>query len=154
MRFTVHLIRNDELLELEFFWPGLMSRQYAQFADLPLELLPVIVQYVVKPSHLAAICLVDHRFYEFTIPLLYERVFIYAWHKEGKAKVSGSFYNHEECPELLTRIQVIRLFRTLAEYPHLAKYVLQLGQYLLWNQRTYWGAFVPPTDTNTIPSDT
>ncbi|KAI0719750.1 hypothetical protein C8T65DRAFT_33830 [Cerioporus squamosus] len=84
-----------------------MPSKYAQFEDKPLELLPVIIQHVVKPSHLAAICLVDHRFYEFTIPLLYERVFIYAWHKEGKAKV-------------------IKLFRTLAEYPHLAKYVLQL----------------------------
>ncbi|RPD61821.1 hypothetical protein L226DRAFT_552408 [Lentinus tigrinus ALCF2SS1-7] len=84
-----------------------MLQRYAQFEDLPLELLPVIIQHVVKPSHLAAICLVDHRFYQFTVPLLYERVFIYAWHREGKAKV-------------------IKLFRTLAEYPHLAKYVLQL----------------------------
>ncbi len=67
-----------------------MLQRYAQFADLPLELLPAIIQHVVKPSHLAAVCLVDHRFYEFAIPLLYERVFIYAWHKEGKAKVSDS----------------------------------------------------------------
>ncbi|KAI0708567.1 hypothetical protein C8Q76DRAFT_626883 [Earliella scabrosa] len=85
-----------------------MTLRCAQFQDLPVELLPIIVQYVVKPSHLANLCLVNQSFYTFAIPLLYERVFIYAWHKEGKAKV-------------------IKLFKTLAEYPHLAKLVQQLG---------------------------
>ena len=60
---------------------------FAQFADLPIELLPSIVQHIVRPSHLGALCLVNQSFYKFTIPLLYERVFIYAWHKKGKAKV-------------------------------------------------------------------
>lgn len=64
-----------------------MTLRCAQFQDLPVELLPIIVQYVVKPSHLANLCLVNQSFYTFAIPLLYERVFIYAWHKEGKAKV-------------------------------------------------------------------
>ncbi|TBU47149.1 hypothetical protein BD309DRAFT_1057210 [Dichomitus squalens] len=80
----------------------------AQFLDLPIELLPSIVHHIVRASHLAALCLVNHSFYKFTITLLYERVFIYAWHKEGKSKV-------------------IKLFRTLADYPHLAKLVQQLG---------------------------
>ncbi|KAI0752600.1 hypothetical protein C8Q80DRAFT_1217127 [Daedaleopsis nitida] len=90
-----------------------MSEQVAslaQFLDLPVELLPDIVQHVVKPSHLAALCLVNQSFHTFAVPHLYERVFIYAWHKEGKAKV-------------------IQLFKTLAEYPHLAKHVQQLGTY-------------------------
>ncbi|KAI0357708.1 hypothetical protein OH77DRAFT_1494614 [Trametes cingulata] len=79
----------------------------AQFEDLPVELLPLIMQHVVRPSHLATLCLVNKTFYGFAVPLLYERVFIYAWHREGKAKV-------------------VKLFRTLAEYPHLAKLVQQL----------------------------
>ncbi|OSD01016.1 hypothetical protein PYCCODRAFT_1370033 [Trametes coccinea BRFM310] len=79
----------------------------ACFQDLPVELLPLVLQHVVRPSHLAALCLVNKSFYTFAVPLLYERVFIYAWHKEGKAKV-------------------IKLFRTLADYPHLAQLVQRL----------------------------
>ncbi|OBZ76446.1 hypothetical protein A0H81_03102 [Grifola frondosa] len=71
------------------------------------KLLPVILQYIVKPGHLAVLCLVNKSFYAFCIPYLYQRAFIYAWHKEGKAKV-------------------IKLFRTLADYPHLARFVQQL----------------------------
>ena len=59
------------------------------FLDLPLELLPVIMQQLVRPSHFAALCLVNRSFYRFAVPYLYERAFIYAWHKEGKAKVSS-----------------------------------------------------------------
>ncbi|KAI9060041.1 hypothetical protein FKP32DRAFT_1613869 [Trametes sanguinea] len=81
--------------------------QLARFQDLPVELLPLVLQHVVRPSHLAALCLVNKSFYTFAVPLLYERVFIYAWHKEGKTKV-------------------IKLFRTLADYPHLAVLVQQL----------------------------
>ncbi|KAM5546113.1 hypothetical protein V8D89_000239 [Ganoderma adspersum] len=83
------------------------ARELAQFIDLPVELLPIVVQHIVRPSHLAAVCLVNQSFYTFAVPLLYERIFIYAWHKEGKAKV-------------------LKLFRTLADYPHLAKLVQQL----------------------------
>lgn len=61
--------------------------ELAQFTDLPVELLPIVVQHIVRPSHLAAVCLVNQSFYTFASPLLYERIFIYAWHKEGKAKV-------------------------------------------------------------------
>ncbi|KAH9848155.1 hypothetical protein C2E23DRAFT_470195 [Lenzites betulinus] len=79
----------------------------AKFEDLPFDLLPLVVQHVVRPAHLAVLCLVNQAFYAFAIRLLYERVFIYAWHREAKAKV-------------------IKLFRTLADYPHLAKLVQQL----------------------------
>ncbi|KAI0634610.1 hypothetical protein C8Q77DRAFT_1217663 [Trametes polyzona] len=79
----------------------------AVFSDLPVELLPLVVQHIVRPSHLAALCLVSKTFYNFAVPLLYERVFIYAWHKEGKAKV-------------------VKLFRTLSDHPHLAQLVQQL----------------------------
>ncbi|KAI0324544.1 hypothetical protein GY45DRAFT_1349369 [Cubamyces sp. BRFM 1775] len=81
--------------------------ELARFSDLPVELLPLVVSHIVRPSHLATLCLVNKTFYTFATPILYERVFIYAWHKEGKAKVT-------------------KLFRTLAEYTHLAKFVQQL----------------------------
>lgn len=58
-----------------------------EFPDLPLELLPIILQHVVRPSHLAALSLVNKSFHGFVVPQLYERAFIYAWHKEGKVKV-------------------------------------------------------------------
>ncbi|KAI0943506.1 hypothetical protein AcW1_002655 [Taiwanofungus camphoratus] len=93
-----------------------------EFPDLPLELLPIILRHVVCPSHLAALSLVNKSFHGFVVPQLYERAFIYAWHKEGKVKV-------------------IRLFRTLSQHSHLAKYVRQLGRCILC-----LGAFPRPTD--------
>lgn len=61
--------------------------ELARFLDLPVELLPIVVQHIVHPSHLAGVCLVNQSFYTFAVPLLYERIFIYGWHKEGKVKV-------------------------------------------------------------------
>ena len=60
--------------------------EVAHFNDLPVELLPLVVSHIVRPSSLATLCLVNKTFYTVAVPLLYERVFIYAWHKEGKAK--------------------------------------------------------------------
>ena len=74
----------------------------ARFNDLPLELLPMVIQHVVRPSHLAAVCLVNRPFYMFTITLLYERVFIYAWHKEGKTKASC---DNIHCGAALTNVR-------------------------------------------------
>lgn len=58
------------------------------FADLPLEILPEILAHIVKPQHLALICLVNTTFQTFATPRLYERISIYSWHREGKIKVS------------------------------------------------------------------
>ena len=57
------------------------------FQDLPLEILPEIFNHIVKPQHLASLCLVNNSFRTFAVRRLYERVFIYSWHKEGKTKV-------------------------------------------------------------------
>ena len=57
------------------------------FKDLPLEIIPLIVRHVVRPQHLAQICLVDKAFYSAAIPLLYERTSVFAWHKNAKTKV-------------------------------------------------------------------
>jgi hypothetical protein len=60
----------------------------ARFVDVPLELIPVILQHVVKPNHLAASRLVNRSFNEFAAPRLFEQIFIFAWHKAAKARVS------------------------------------------------------------------
>jgi hypothetical protein len=60
----------------------------SQFLELPLELLPVILDFVVKPQHISTLCLVNKSFNDFAMPLLYRRVFIFAWYKEAKSKVS------------------------------------------------------------------
>ncbi|KIK35261.1 hypothetical protein CY34DRAFT_17141 [Suillus luteus UH-Slu-Lm8-n1] len=57
------------------------------FVDIPLELLPIIFDSVVRAQHLAFLCLVNKSFNEFAIPRLYKRVYIYAWHTKAKAKV-------------------------------------------------------------------
>jgi len=63
------------------------------FSELPLEILPEILEYVVKPQHLAATCLVNKTFHPFATRRLYEGIFIYSWHKEGKAKVPFNSFN-------------------------------------------------------------
>ncbi|KAF7367075.1 F-box domain-containing protein [Mycena sanguinolenta] len=78
-----------------------------EFLDLPLELLSQILFHLPRVQHLASACRVNKTFYSFGISRLYERASIYSWHKHAKVKV-------------------VCLFKTLADYPHLAKYVLKL----------------------------
>ncbi|KAJ7246099.1 hypothetical protein B0H12DRAFT_1187360 [Mycena haematopus] len=78
-----------------------------EFLDLPLELLSQILVHLPRVQHLAAACRVNKTFYDFGVSRLYERASIYSWHKNAKVKV-------------------VCLFKTLADYPHLAKYVLRL----------------------------
>lgn len=78
-----------------------------RFSQLPLELLPSILDHFLRPSQIASVCLVNSSFYAFAVQDLYRRAFIYAWHKDGKTKVK-------------------QLFTTLGNCPHLAKYVHQL----------------------------
>ena len=56
--------------------------------DLPIEVLPEILQFVVKPQHLVSMCLANKTFRTFAVERLYERISIYSWHKEGKTKVA------------------------------------------------------------------
>ncbi|KAF8558683.1 hypothetical protein OG21DRAFT_1493889 [Imleria badia] len=81
----------------------------AHFLELPVELLPIIFDFVLRPEHISKLCLVDKTFNKFATPLLYRRVFIFAWYKEAKTKV-------------------ILLFRTLSKCPHLARHVEKLGE--------------------------
>ncbi|KAG2134800.1 hypothetical protein DEU56DRAFT_404161 [Suillus clintonianus] len=78
-----------------------------RFVDIPLELLPLIFDSVVRAQHLAFLSLVNKSFNEFAIPRLYQRVYIYAWHTEAKSKV-------------------VLLFQTLSSCPRLAHYVSRL----------------------------
>ncbi|GJJ14766.1 hypothetical protein Clacol_009034 [Clathrus columnatus] len=79
----------------------------AIFADLPIELLPLILSFVIKPHHLTQCCLLNKTFASFATSQLYEKIYIYAWHKESKTKVRN-------------------LFRTLSAHPELAKWVRRL----------------------------
>ncbi|KAH0578581.1 hypothetical protein J132_02009 [Termitomyces sp. J132] len=77
------------------------------FLDLPVDILPLILSFIVRPQHLASNSLVNKTFQSFAIPRLYERVSLYAWQREGKTKV-------------------VQLFSTLARCSHLAKHVRRL----------------------------
>ncbi|KAI0041912.1 hypothetical protein FA95DRAFT_1548149 [Auriscalpium vulgare] len=79
----------------------------ANFLDVPVELIPLILDHVLKASHLAAICLINHSFYVFAVSRLYSHVSIYPWYHNAKTRV-------------------MKLFATLAEYPHLAQLVRRL----------------------------
>jgi hypothetical protein len=60
-----------------------------QFQDLPVELLADICSAILKPSLLVSVCTVNKAFSAFATPRLYERVYVYSWHKEGKVKVGA-----------------------------------------------------------------
>ncbi|KAF8958990.1 hypothetical protein BDZ97DRAFT_1923300 [Flammula alnicola] len=77
------------------------------FLDLPIEILPEILEYVVKPQHLAKLCLVNKTFRPFATSRLYEKIYIYSWHREGKSKV-------------------VKLFNTLSRYVYLANHLRRL----------------------------
>ncbi|TCD67169.1 hypothetical protein EIP91_000395, partial [Steccherinum ochraceum] len=77
------------------------------FLDLPLELLPLILQHFLRPSHLALAALVNKDFHSFAIPHLYRKVYIYAWHTNVKTRF-------------------VKLFETLASCPHLARFVEEM----------------------------
>ncbi|KAF8173723.1 hypothetical protein BJ912DRAFT_991755 [Pholiota molesta] len=78
------------------------------FLDLPIEILPEVIEHVLKPQHLAQLCLVNKTFRAFATPRLYERIYIYSWHREGNPKL------------------VIKLFDTLSRYVYLASYLRRL----------------------------
>lgn len=77
--------------------------------DLPTELIPEVLQFILKPTYLASACLVNHAFYEFGIRLLYRRVVIHPWQKSRES-------------------MVIKLFSTLSLCPNLARFVHFLGK--------------------------
>jgi hypothetical protein len=64
----------------------------ATFADLPQEILPLILRNIRKYQDLAALVLVNKLHQVFAIPLLYEQIFIYPWHKNGKQRVRSSLH--------------------------------------------------------------
>ena len=61
----------------------------ARFLDIPLELLPIVFNFVLKPKHLAALCLVNRAFNTFATPFLYHCVRIFSWHPDAKSKVTS-----------------------------------------------------------------
>ncbi|EPQ50827.1 hypothetical protein GLOTRDRAFT_49961 [Gloeophyllum trabeum ATCC 11539] len=84
--------------------------QLSSFADIPIELLPIVFQFIVKPSHLATLCLVNSTFRDLAVSQLYESVHIYPWHNEAKTRV-------------------VQLFTTLRDNADLARYVQKLGEF-------------------------
>jgi len=99
------------------------------FNNLPLELLPVIVQNVVNPGSLASFCLVNKFFCEFTQPFLYHTIAVFPWNQKEKVAQHDrkSFHQAPECTFLDLLSKTIRLFRTLSSSPELAWHVRKLG---------------------------
>ena len=63
-----------------------------EFPDLPVDLLPLILQHIVRPQHLAWVCLVNKDFHSFAIVYLYGRIAIYPWFKGGKIRASNGTF--------------------------------------------------------------
>ncbi|KAI6041458.1 hypothetical protein EDC04DRAFT_2867106 [Pisolithus marmoratus] len=81
----------------------------AELLDIPLELLVVIFAFVLKPHHLAALCLVNKAFNQFATPFLYRHIYIFPWHKDSKSKVLSLFRTLAECPCLATHVQALEI---------------------------------------------
>ncbi|KAI9509537.1 hypothetical protein F5148DRAFT_996446 [Russula earlei] len=84
----------------------------ARFEDLPIEILPLIVDHVLGHGNLASLCLVSRAFHEFTVSRLYRRVAIFPWNRFSKSRVTQLFRTLSECPNLsrLVHQLVIRDF--------------------------------------------
>lgn len=95
------------------------------FTDLPLEIVPLVVRHLLRPQHLAWVCLVSKSFHAYSAPLLYERVSIFAWYKE--AKIKASQLDSDSRDALTCHTQAAKLFYTLSSSPHLARYVRIMG---------------------------
>ena len=103
------------------------------FNNLPLELLPVIVQNVVNPESLASFCLVNKTFCEFTRPFLYHTVVVFPWHQKEKVMERDRDFLCWQAPKfdlLAPLLKIIKLFRTLSSCPELAQHVRKLGNVL------------------------
>jgi len=98
------------------------------FNNLPLELLPVIVQNVVNPESLASFCLVNKTFCGFTRPFLYHTIAIFPWNQ--KEKVIDLLSQDPKYALLAPLLKIIKLFRTLSSRPELAQHVRRLGEVL------------------------
>ncbi|KZT34733.1 hypothetical protein SISSUDRAFT_1072038 [Sistotremastrum suecicum HHB10207 ss-3] len=81
----------------------------ARLLDLPVEVLPLILTHILKSHHLTLICLVSHTFLYYARPLLYKRIFIYAWHRQGKTKVIQLFTTLARKPELAALVGVLEM---------------------------------------------
>lgn len=64
------------------------------FNDLPLDLLPAIVQDVGQPSSLASLCLVNKTFCHSTQPILYRAISVLGRHFQEKV---ARHYSNPSC---------------------------------------------------------
>ncbi len=77
--------------------------------DLSIDLIPEILKFVNNASYLATACTVNRIFHKNASSLLYKKIAIYSWMKDGKKRV-------------------VTLFSTLSCCPNLASYVCSLGE--------------------------
>ena len=77
--------------------------------DIPAELCEEILSHLIKASHLASAALVSKTFHEYSIPLLYEQVYIYHWHGNSKARVRVA-------PRVLFRITTVAVIAFIYEW--------------------------------------
>jgi hypothetical protein len=59
----------------------------AHFDELPLEILPLVIEKIRRVHALAQACLVNKTFHMFVVPFLYRQICVFSWH--GKQKVSS-----------------------------------------------------------------
>jgi hypothetical protein len=57
-----------------------------RFDDLPLEIVPLVIEKIRHVQALAQVSVVNKTFYAFVVPLLYRQICVFSWH--GKQKVS------------------------------------------------------------------
>lgn len=73
-----------------------IAKLMLQFKYLPSDVVPLVLSHLAKPQDLAATSRVSKIFHSSAVPLLYDEVFIYTWHRDPKAKVlTASDYARE-----------------------------------------------------------
>jgi hypothetical protein len=54
---------------------------------LPIDLIPCVLRQLSSPNDLASTCRVNRVFLTFSIPILYEKISVQAWHQQSKLRV-------------------------------------------------------------------
>ncbi|KAF5389672.1 hypothetical protein D9757_004129 [Collybiopsis confluens] len=120
---------SDDEFEITYHQNRIISGRFRRMSfplkDLPLDLFPVIVHHVPH-RELRSLCLANKWLYQFANPKLYERISVYAWHKHSKEKARKLSISLRSESASSSALQIILLFLTLSQHPHLAEHVQKL----------------------------
>jgi hypothetical protein len=103
---------------------GTLTLTMSVLRNLPLDILPYILDHLTARPDLVAAVLVSKSFYSAATPFLYRSISLLPWNKHSRDQVRSI---HPVTRLKVDVSQVFRLFTTLELCPRLARHVRRLG---------------------------